>query len=117
MIYVVHIVKEIKPLSCNWMDYVSLKMENVKSFVLFGDLRIWIHFTAKHVLEESVNSQLSNLKSGTSHICTVFSFFPKKLCKCYFINSNTHCSYFLPSALCMCMVLNLCFFFVFAAEL
>lgn len=42
MIYVVHIVKEIKPLSCNWMDYVSLKKENVKSFGLFGD------FTAKH---------------------------------------------------------------------
>lgn len=35
MIYVVHIVKEIKSLSCNWMDYVSLKKENVTSvFVL-----------------------------------------------------------------------------------
>lgn len=33
MIYVVHIVKEIKPLSCNWMDYVSLKKIKWRVFI------------------------------------------------------------------------------------
>lgn len=35
MIYVVHIVKEIKPLNCNWIDYVSLKNEKILSTDLF----------------------------------------------------------------------------------
>lgn len=44
MIYVVHIVKEIKPLSCNWMDYVSLKKENRVRWVSFLILGFYVVF-------------------------------------------------------------------------
>lgn len=46
MIYVVHIVKEIKLLNCNWMDYVSLKKENGQ-FGLFLKIEFGQYFTQK----------------------------------------------------------------------
>lgn len=46
MIYVVHIVKEIKPLSCNWMDYVSLQDKYFDHFALPFKTLIYLTFNS-----------------------------------------------------------------------
>lgn len=62
MIYVVHIVKEIKPLSCNWMDYVSLKKRKWRVLFHLVSVKniefVSVFINMSHIL--SVNLRLSN---------------------------------------------------------